>query len=89
MAFDTAQTKINAVGRAGNVLGRLRTIYSYCKEIEAALALYAAGTDAAFNAAINALFTAPERAVLNDMLADIATLTADWEANHTDVINIT
>ena len=45
MAFETAQTKIRAVGRAGNVLGLLRTIYAHMDELQAMLATYQAGTD--------------------------------------------
>ena len=88
MAFETAETKIQAVSRAGNVLGRLRTLYVYGKEIEAALALYQAGSDPAFNAAINALFSSAERAELGVMLGDITTLTTAWETNHAAALNI-
>ena len=55
MAFDTAQTKIRAVGRAGNVLGLLRTIYAHMDELQTMLATYQAGTDPALNAAVNAV----------------------------------
>jgi hypothetical protein len=83
MAFDTAQTKIRAVGRAGNVLGLLRTVYTHADELTQALTTYQAGTDPALNAAFNALFTAAERIELAAMIIQLQTLKADWEANHT------
>ena len=82
MAFETAQTKIRAVGRAGNVLGLLRTIYAHMDELQAMLATYQAGTDPALNAALNAVYSAAERQELATMIGQLATLTADWEANH-------
>jgi len=83
MAFDTAQTKIRAVGRAGNVLGLLRTVYAHAAELQSLLAIYQAGTDPTLNAAFNALFTPAERTELAVMIAQMQTLKADWEANHT------
>lgn len=82
MAFETAQTKIRAVGRAGNVLGLLRTIYAHMDELQAMLATYQAGTDPALNAALNAVYSAAERQELATMIGQLATLKADWEANH-------
>ena len=82
MAFDTAQTKIRAVSRAGNVLGLLRTVYAHAAELTQALATYQAGTDPALNAAFNALFTPAERTELAVMIAQMQTLKADWETNH-------
>ena len=82
MAFDTAQTKIRAVGRAGNVLGLLRTVYAHADELTQALTTYQAGTDPTLNAAFNALFTPAERTELAVMIAQMQTLKADWETNH-------
>ena len=83
MAFDTAQTKIRAVSRAGNVLGLLRTVYAHANELTQALTTYQAGTDPTLNAAFNALFTPAERIELAAMIAQLQALKADWEANHT------
>lgn len=88
MAFETTTTKISAVARAGNVLGRLRTLYVYGKEVQSALALYQAGTDPAFNAAVDALFTSGERSELGTMLGHINTLVTEWETNHAAAIGI-
>ena len=82
MAFDTAQTKIRAVGRAGNVLGLLRTVYTHADELQSLLATYQAGTDPTLNAAMNAVYTAAERVELAAMITQLQTLKADWEANH-------
>ena len=88
MAFETSETKIRAVARAGNVLGKLRTVYLYGKEVQAALALYQAGTDPVFNAAVDAVFTSAERAELGVMLGEINTLVSAWEANHAAALDI-
>jgi hypothetical protein len=71
MAFETAQTKIRAVGRAGNVLGLLRTIYAHMDELQTMLATYQAGTDPALNAALNAVYTAGERTEFGDALPQL------------------
>lgn len=88
MAFETTTIKIRAVNRAGNVLGRLRTLYSNAKEIQAALELYQAGTDPAFNAAVDALFSSAERADLGVMLGNINTLVTAWETNHAAALGL-
>lgn len=82
MAFENAQAKIRAVGRAGNVLGILRTVYAHADEVTSLLATYQAGTDPALNAAMNAVYTATERQELAAMIAQLQTLKTDWEANH-------
>jgi hypothetical protein len=84
--FDTHQDKANAVRRAMNVLAQVRSVYESGKLVQQALALYQAGTDPAFNAAINALFSSAERAELGVMLNQINTLITDWEANHMGAI---
>lgn len=82
MAFETAQTKIRAVGRAGNVLGLLRTIYAHMDELQTMLATYQAGTDPALNAALNAVYSAAERTEIGAMIAELNTLKAAWEVSH-------
>ena len=82
MAFENAQTKIRAVGRAGNVLGLLRTIYAHMDELQAMLATYQAGTDPALNAALNAVYSAAERTEIGAMIAELNTLKAAWEVSH-------
>ena len=82
MAFETTQTKVRAVGRAGNVLGLLRTVYAHSAELVDMLATYQAGTDPALNAAMNAVYSAGERQELATMIGQLATLKTDWEANH-------
>jgi hypothetical protein len=87
MAFDTAKDRIRAVERAGNALGSIRTIYVMAKDLQGALALYQAGTDPAFNAAFNVLFTTADRQELAAMINQLATLATDWETNHAAVVS--
>lgn len=82
MAFENTLTKVRAVGRAGNVLGLLRTVYAHSAELVDMLATYQAGTDPALNAAMNAVYSAAERQELAALIGQLSTLQADWEANH-------
>lgn len=82
MAFETAQTKIRAVGRAGNVLGLLRTIYAHMNELQTMLETYQAGTDPPLNAALNAVYTAAERTEIATMIGELNVLKTQWEVTH-------
>ena len=88
MAFSTARDRIAAVERASNVLGQLRTAYTFGATLRDALALYQAGTDPAFNAAFNALFTQADRTELGAMINQLSTLMTDWETNHAAAIGL-
>lgn len=81
MAFETTQTKVAAVGRAGNALGLARTIYVHMAELSAMLATYQAGTDPALTAALNAVYSPAERQELAAVIGQLNTLKADWEVN--------
>jgi len=80
--FETTYETLMSVQSAHQLLGDLRSIYHDCKLLQEKLALYQAGTDIVFNAAINAIFTVDERIDLNNMLANIDTLVAHWETDH-------
>ncbi len=80
--FDTSDVKANSLNQATSLLNDTRSLYTQAKSVQSKLALYQAGTDPAFNAAINALFSAAERTQLGQMLAKINDLVTDWEANH-------
>jgi hypothetical protein len=80
--FDAYQAKSDATRKAFNLLHLIRGIYENGKQVQAALALYQAATDPAFNAAVNAIFSATERQELGQMLSQITALVTDWEANH-------
>ena len=80
--FETYEAK-SASTRAANVLlNDVRELYRRGKDVQAKLALYQAGTDPAFNSAIQALFVVAERQDLNNMLNEINTLVTHWEADH-------
>lgn len=88
MAFDTAQQRIDAVGRVGNILGTLRTVHHFALLLRDARALYQAGTDPAFNAAFDAIFNAAgDRSELSTMIVQLTALViTDWEASHGGVL---
>lgn len=87
MAFENTNTKRAALELAGNTQGQIRTVHSIAKSLAAQLATYQAGTDPTLNQAFNALYTAPERAVLAEVIQELSGLAiTDWEANHADLL---
>lgn len=89
MAFTQATDRIDAVRRAGDILGQLRTIRLAARDLIAYRNLYVAATDPSFNAAFNAIFSsAPDRAKISAMITQLETLIADWELNQTDVLGL-
>ena len=81
--FDSAnQLKVESVNAATQVVYNMKSLYNNAKQVQALLARYTANTDAAFNAAVNAMYTARERSELAAMLTQINTLVTDWESNH-------
>lgn len=91
MSFSTAQQRIDAIGKVGNILGILRTVHLFAIELRDARALYLAATDPAFNAAFDAIFNAAaDRTEVAAMIAQLTALAiSDWEANHPDVLGVT
>lgn len=80
--FDTSATKAASVKKASNILPNVHAVYEAMKIVQALMALYQAGTDATFTAAVNNLFNQSERTELGQMNAGITTLVTDWETNH-------
>lgn len=80
--FDTFTAKSAGARQALEMLVLIRSIYASGKQVQAALALYQAGTDPAFVASVNALFTTAERNELGVMAQQINALVLDWEASH-------
>lgn len=72
--FDTTAQNIQSIESGLDVLATLRRIYGQSKRLQQLLALYTAGTDTKFNAAINTTFTAAERTEINAMLTTLNTL---------------
>jgi hypothetical protein len=85
--FDTTtRARIDSVQAASGLLTRVHALYVHAKEMQSLLARYQAGTDAAYIAAVNAMYTAAERQELAAMLQQANALVSDWEANHAGVI---
>lgn len=80
--FDLYTAKSTSARQALDMLILIRSIYQSGKLVQAALAAYQAGSDTAFVASVNALFTANERTELGQMATQIANLIQDWEASH-------
>ena len=89
MSFVTAAARVDAVEKAGNILGTLRTIYIQAKNLKTLKALYVAGSDPVFNAAFEAVFNvAGDRTELAAMIGQLETLIADWEVNHAAAVGV-
>ena len=54
--FDNAEQTLASVGEATNLLNALRSLYTQATRAQSLFTRYQAGTDAPFNAAINAMF---------------------------------
>lgn len=90
MAFATAEQRIDAVSRAGNVLGMLRTVHNMAVRLQAMLTLYQAGTDPTFNAAFNVVFdAAADRNEIGEMIGELTALCiTDWQINHATALGV-
>lgn len=86
--FDTSATRRESVKQANNLLDLVLHVYQSGKQVQTLLALFQAGTDPTFNAAVSALYSAAERQELATMLAQINTLITDWETNHRNAIGL-
>lgn len=84
--WERASQRLQSFADAGNVPRMYRAIYDQCRIALLAHQRYTAGTDAGFNAAINALFTVEEWAELNVMKAQLQNLVNDWDTNHGDAV---
>lgn len=84
--FDGSTVKRQSVHKANNVLANIQAVYEAMKIVQALMTLYQAGTDATFNAAVNALFSSAERTEIAQMLSGVNTLVTDWEANHANAL---
>lgn len=80
--FTAVRTKLNSYSRAAALLGQLQDIHQQAKDVQSSVNDYQAGADPDFVAAINAVFTAGERAQLAAMLGNLNTLVTAWTANH-------
>jgi hypothetical protein len=84
--FTVVQQKLDSYNKASALLAQVRATYQQAKQVQAALALYTAGTDTDFNQTINAIFSAGERQQLNQMLTQVSALVTNWEANHANLL---
>jgi hypothetical protein len=83
----TIQT-IQSVNKAAGLLNAVRSVYGQAKAVQELMALYQAGTDTAFNAAVNAMFNSAQRTELADMLTDTNALVSNWETDHRSALGL-
>lgn len=87
--YSNAQEERNSIHRALELVDALVGTYNQVKAVQSSLLLYQAGTDQAFNDAIDSSFTLEERQELNQMLSQLDALANDWEANHSVILGLT
>lgn len=87
--YTVIRQKMSSYGKAAGLLPQLQQIYQQSAQVSAAIALFQAGTDPDFNAALGVIFTAEERAQLVQMLTHVNNLHAAWTANHSTLLNTT
>lgn len=80
MAFDTPTRQ--AQYQAINLLDQIRGMYQMGKSAQGNLTLYQAGSNPAFNEAVDGLHDAAERSTLGTMLTQINALVSNWEADN-------
>lgn len=88
MAFDQARSKSASLVHAADVLNSVKIAYVKMKDVAAIYDLYIAGTDATFNAAVNAIFNASDLAELAAIATHYRTWCTEIETNHSSIINI-
>lgn len=87
--YSDTRDKLNSIHRALELIDALVGTYNQVKAVQSSLLLYQAGTDQAFNDAIDVSFTLQERQELNQMLSQLDALAADWETNHSVILGLT
>lgn len=86
--FDISLSKCLSVSHATDILSNIRAAYAAAKLVNDLMAMYQANgsSDAAFHAAVNAIFTTAERQELAAVAAHFAALVSELEANHAAAI---
>jgi hypothetical protein len=83
------KTAITSIYNAAALLDDIAICYNQAKQMQSKLALYQAGTDPNFNAAINAIISPGDRARIAAMLTQSNALITAWEASYSDIITPT
>ena len=86
--FSGTDQTLQSINQAANLRPALRSVYAQAKAVQTLMNLYNANSDPTFNATINATFTSAQRTELANMLGDLNTLLADWEANHRSALGL-
>lgn len=87
--WDNNMARQSAADRANSMVGQIQGAVGAMRAMAASLALYQAGADPLFNAAVNARFTGgagAERAELATVIGKFNTLLADLDANHSPLL---
>jgi hypothetical protein len=87
--FDDNAARTAAAERANGMVSSIQGAVGQMRAMSASLALYQAGTDPFFNAAVNARYTSGgtgERAELATVIGKFGPLLADLDANHLAIL---
>jgi len=86
--FEDLERKAAANARASRVYSDAFNCYQALLMVKAHLVLYQAGTDSEFNAAVDAFYTAGERAGLGQIANLMSALAVSLETDHPDFAGI-
>lgn len=86
--FSSTDQTLAAINQAANLRPAVQGMYAQAKSVQSLMALYQAGSNQAFNTAINTIFTSAQRTELADMLTDVNSLITDWETNHRSALGL-
>lgn len=84
--FEGLVRKASANARANQVLADARNAYQGLVRVRDHLALYQAGTDVEFTAAVDGFFSPEERMELGAIAVKMTALVEDLAANHADFV---
>lgn len=82
--FELTDSKVESTSRALDIRVLIRAAYNNAKEIEELLSIY--GSDLAYTAAVNAIYSVAERQELNALAIHFSNLVTELETNHGDIL---
>lgn len=84
--YTQVRQEIDSMSQAAQILPYLQDIYRRAQLAQSAINLYVAASDPVFNATVDEIFSAGERAELNTMLGNLNTLVTAWTNNHATLL---
>lgn len=84
--YTVIRGRMDKYNQAAAILPQLQALYAQAQTIVATVELYQAGTDAAFNSAVDDVFSVAERTKLAQIATNLRTLITAWQTNHAAIL---